>query len=461
MAAVTSRFRQFTAMFSNYPKTQNELSLTDKPAANGNTSQPRAPSQRADTLPTTSHRPTRSDEEDQRRRDGKPKEELNIFASPENKRRPSPEKRMERARRPRRNSESSVMDRPKMTEEERAARERRHKEREERRRKEGRPGRPRKPKGLDVIDKLDVTGIYGPGLFHHDGPFDACNPHRNRRKDRAAPMQAFPVGSANNALGGAGPVNKNVNLDQFHGRGVEAFTDYHDAPETENRWAPRRPEMSDRQISFNPSERVEPVHGEESVGLGTSTFLEGAPASRSAMQRRESEDHGSVPVGLSGGGITRKKSLAQRIRGISQPRPRYGEGRVISPEARYERGSMSPETSPHGPLSAGGTTRLHERNPFFDDYDGAYEKKGTTIKIAEQEKETGRSRADSEAKKGLLSDMGRSRAPSSPTRPLQRSITADSVGEGSSRAPPAGGSGFLSRVKSLRGGRRPRPEIRG
>lgn len=274
-------------------------------------------------------------------------------------------------------------------------------------------------------------------------------------------MQAFPVGSANNALGGAGPVNKNVNLDQFHGRGVEAFTDYHDAPESEARWD-RRPQMNDRQISFDPAARIEPVHGEESVGLGTSTFLEGAPASRSAMQRRESEDQPPMPAGFgAGGGITRKKSLAQRIRGISQPRPRYGEGHVISPEARYERSANSPETSPKGPLSAGGTTRLHERNPFFEDYDGAYEKKGASIKIAEQEKDTGRSRADSDAKKGLLSDFGRDRAPSSPTRPLQRSITADSVGEGASRPTPPVGGGFLSRVKSLKGGRRPRPEVRG
>ncbi|KAI9664083.1 MAG: hypothetical protein M1821_007574 [Bathelium mastoideum] len=448
-------------MFSDYPTTQNGLSLSDKPVTNGNAQAPRLLSQRTETHPTISHRPSRSNEDEQRRREA-PSKELDIFASPEKPGRSSPEKRMmERPRRPRRNSESSAMERPRMTEEERTAREKRYKEREERRRKEGRPGRPRKPKGLDVIDKLDVTGIYGPGLFHHDGPFDACNPHRNRRKDRAAPMQAFPVGSANNALGGAGPVNKNVNLDQFHGRGVEAFTDYHDAPENEARWGPRP--TNDRQISFNPADRIEPVHGEESVGLGTSTFLEGAPASRSAMQRRDSEDQGNIaPMPLSGGGITRKKSLVQRIRGISQPRPRYGEGRVISPEARYERGPTSPETSPRGPLSAGGTTRMHERNPFFDDYEGAYEKKGASIKIAEQDKDTtGRSRADSEAKKGLLSDMGRTRAPSSPTRPLQRSITADSVGEAASKPSLGVGGGFLSRVRSLKGGRRARPEIRG
>ena len=79
------------------------------------------------------------------------------------------------------------MERPKMTEEERAAREKRHREREDRRHKEGRSGRPRKPKGLDVIDKLDVTGIYGPGrklqlsLISCDTLADPCTSLSPRR----------------------------------------------------------------------------------------------------------------------------------------------------------------------------------------------------------------------------------------------------------------------------------------
>ncbi|EIW86783.1 hypothetical protein CONPUDRAFT_79017 [Coniophora puteana RWD-64-598 SS2] len=40
----------------------------------------------------------------------------------------------------------------------------------------------------DVIDRLDFTGV-GP-MFHHDGPFDACAPSRNRHKTRA-PMLAW------------------------------------------------------------------------------------------------------------------------------------------------------------------------------------------------------------------------------------------------------------------------------
>ncbi|EPQ60560.1 hypothetical protein GLOTRDRAFT_32865 [Gloeophyllum trabeum ATCC 11539] len=40
----------------------------------------------------------------------------------------------------------------------------------------------------DVIDRLDFSGV-GP-MFHHDGPFDACAPSRNRHRTKA-PMLAW------------------------------------------------------------------------------------------------------------------------------------------------------------------------------------------------------------------------------------------------------------------------------
>jgi hypothetical protein len=270
-------------------------------------------------------------------------------------------------------------------------------------------------------------------VFHHDGPFDAVNPHRNRKRDTRAPMQAFPANSANNTLGGSGPVNKNIDLERFHGVGAEGFTDYSGTF--------KRPEAG-RAMSFDPTSRVEPVHGEESVGLGTSTFLEGAPASRAAMmQRRESETHEMGP----GGGLGRKKSLAQRIRGMY--RPERPSGAIRSPEARYgdqingnkQTSPTSPPPQPRMAQSAGGPSRAvhkNETNPFDTFYDEAYDKKGASIKVAEQDK--------------ALPTPGRERAPSSPRRVLERRTTADSLDE----PKPAGG--FLNRVKSLKGGRRRR-----
>ncbi|KAI4719979.1 Pal1-domain-containing protein [Aureobasidium sp. EXF-10727] len=399
-----------------------DLSLLDKKPASGAPPAPRSNG--------TQHRPARSQEDESRRRGPAPprgpprpsKENgLDIFASPAKT----------ESRRPRRNSESSMLD---TKEEDRRRRERR-KEREERREKEGRTkdGKSkstRKPQGLDLIDKLDVTGIYGQGLFHHDGPFDACNPHRNRKKDVRAPMQAFPADSANNALGGSGPLNKNIDLDRFHGRGEDAFNDY-----SQSRVQPPAKHVQ----SFNPADRVEQIHTSESVGLGTSTFLEGAPASRKDLQRRESETETSA---FPGGGLTRKKSLAVRLRGLSQNR-----NNVNSPDGNY--GAMSPN-SPGQVQSAGGRTRMagasKESNPFFSDYNDAYEKKGATIRYAEETKGS------------------RARAPSSPHRNgLTRSITADSVPVATNDAPEksSSGGGFLNRMKSLKGGRRARPERRG
>ena len=228
-------------------------------------------------------------------------------------------------------------------------------------------------------------------------------------------MQAFPKDSRNMSLGGSGPNNSKLNLDQIHGTGHEANIDYNKGRLGEALgFDPRRPNP-ERSASFNPLDRVEPVHGEESVGLGTSTFLEGAPASRAAIQRRATEDEFSAELI----GVSRKKSLAQKIRGV-RPAPR-----TISPEPVMK--------SPTSPLGTGKSES--NANPFFRDYDQEYDKKGAQIASAEEK-------------------QGRTRAPSSPRRGglgLERKITAESideVDEGKS------GGGFLSRVKSLKGGPR-------
>lgn len=313
--------------------------------------------------------------------------------------------------------------------EERRRRERRRERDERTRDPKSRSARVRKPHGLDIIDKLDVSGIYGPSMIHHDGPYDAVQPHRNREKDKRAPMHAFPAGSANNALGGSGPVNDKIDLDKIHGRGAEGFSDFGAAANT---WS--RPDLKERSLTFGPKERSDIVHGDESYGLGTSTFLEGAPASRTAIQQRESENQKAA----ADGGLGRKKSIAQRFRGLNQPRRDYGADRprITSPEARYGNGQ-----SPQGPLTTGGSlasNKANERNPFFDSYDDAYEKKGAAIDVAQKE-----------GVASPISPVGRN--------PLARAITADSL-TSPVESKPQGGGGFLNRVKSLKGGRRPRPE---
>lgn len=266
-------------------------------------------------------------------------------------------------------------------------------------------------------------------VFHHDGPFDACNPHRNRKGSRQAPMHAFPEGSLNMNLGGSGPVNKHIDLNQYHGRGQEAHVDFSEAAvvEDESRFGPRP--AGSRNGAFNTTAKVEPLHGNESAGLGTSTFLEGAPASRAAIAQRETENAQQQQAQQ----LSRKKSLAQRIRG--------------SRSNTVGNRTMSPEGGPITPLE---TTRSESNaDPFFRDYDQEYEKKGQQIALAEEQQ-----RAET---------VGRERAPSSPKRgpALERSKTAESTGPAEEGKQEGKASAFLNRVKSLKGGpRRVRPERR-
>jgi hypothetical protein len=378
----------------------------------------------------------------------RPTGELDIFADP------SETPRKLDARRVRRNSESSVVDRkPLDPEEEKKRQERRRRERKHPDR-EGSSSKSKKPdRKLDVIDKLDVTSIYGTGreffnremltilltllVFHHDGPFDACNPHRNRQGSKRAPMQAFPKDSLNNVLGGGGPLNKRPDHATFLGNNnEEAFKDYSKGGVGNNVYEPYnngaiRPSKAAATIE-SATTRVEPIHGEETLGLGTSTFLEGAPASRTAMQRRESET--TYPT--EGGGLSRTKSLAQKIRGINNRRDYGPSGRVASPDG---------VVSPGAPALTPGGSKVTEANPFFNEFSKGDDSKKESITFVEPERQPGRARAPSSPKRGF-------------GERLERRVTSDGSSGADAPAKPSGG-GFLSRVKSLKGGpRKPRSD---
>lgn len=196
-ASMASKFRVFVGLFTNYPSLQHRLTLVET----GDSDTPmRAPQeqqqQRAGTHPNPTHRPSRSDLDEQRRAGSRrgpqvrrpgPSEELDIFASPDRK----------GSTRTRRNSESSVLEKSSLTEEERKRRERRHRERDARSREKGRDSskardssrasrdgkttkssstRVKKPRGMDLIDQLDQTGIYGAGckLRSFSPKFPSC-----------------------------------------------------------------------------------------------------------------------------------------------------------------------------------------------------------------------------------------------------------------------------------------------
>ena len=230
-------------------------------------------------------------------------------------------------------------------------------------------------------------------------------------------MQAFPKDSLNNSLGGAGPLNAQADHSVIMGyANDEAFRDFAGSAKNKNGYS-YPPTQSGEAPIFNPIQRVDMVHGDESVGLGTSTFLEGAPAAKTAITRHREEQAREVMEG----GLQRKKSLAQRIR-------RVGGGRETrDPNAAYR----SPETSSAGT----------ESNPFFAEYG-----KGEDLINA-----SGRDGALSPSSPPAGARRGSHGAP------LERRATTDATTtlaeEGTGGSKP---TGFIGRMKSLKGGRRPK-----
>ena len=254
-------------------------------------------------------------------------------------------------------------------------------------------------------------------VFHHDGPFDALNPHRNRQGSRRAPMQAFPEGSLNNTIGGPGPLNSRPDHSNLFGHGdEEAFSEWSSSGKDRNGEYSSKTEVP----VFDPLSRGTVLHGDESLGLGTSTFLEGTPAARSAIEEREKERQAQ----LMNEGLQRKKSLAHRIRNI--------KGGNREPTRFGSSDSYVRKQSESGPSG---------NNPFFNsEYRGGDE--GFSVRKAE---------APGSPKGGNIGVA------------LERRATADgTVTAGSEETarpipppPPSKPTGLLGRMKSLKGRRKP------
>ena len=195
-----------------------------------------------------------------------------------------------------------------------------------------------KPKNLDTIDKLDVTGFYGGAKFHHDGPFDACTPHRNRDKSRA-PVLAFPPDGPNNSIKGMAPMNSTENqYDLMFGVGDDEplYTtkiSHQGSSSQQNRsrssgnpdyYTGKTPygnglivkkatqstirlnELNNNPTTtrFDVNTKSTPVHGDTTLGLGSSTFLDGAPASTAAQKKAFAKEKEKTQLG-------RKKSILE------------------------------------------------------------------------------------------------------------------------------------------------------
>jgi hypothetical protein len=241
-------------------------------------------------------------------------------------------------------------------------------------------------------------------------------------------MQAFPEGSLNNTIGGAGPLNARPNHATFLGQqDDEAFKEWSQGGRDKS-----AAERKDLPPVFDPLSRGHILHGDESLGLGTSTFLEGTPAARTAIQKREEERAAEVV----NEGLQRKKSLAHRVRNIGRGgRDFQNPGRMPNAEAMPIPHRRSPSQT--GPASAS----FSERNPFFNEYG------------------SGKGGEDDFTAVGRTDTNGSKASPASPRSGpgLERRSTTD--GTGVEEAQPKA-TGILGRMKSLKG-RRQRPNPSG
>ncbi|AMD19252.1 HBR351Cp [Eremothecium sinecaudum] len=164
------------------------------------------------------------------------------------------------------------------------------------------------PENVDTIDKLDVTGLFG-GAFHHDGPFDACTPHRNQNK-KVAPVLAFPKDGPNSTL--TGVTTAPSARGQVFGIEVDDDSYLYHSIKTSKIAGSSASTLSDgipkqNVTQFDAKNKADLVHGPTTQGLGSTTFLDGAPAAPAAIE--DMNKHST---------IGRKKSLNQRLtKGIS------------------------------------------------------------------------------------------------------------------------------------------------
>lgn len=244
-------------------------------------------------------------------------------------------------------------------------------------------------------------------------------------------MQAFPKDSLNNSIGGSGPLNKRPDHKTFMGQGEdEAFREF-----SNNHQPPSSGKIAPIGV-FDPLQRGTALHGDQSLGLGTSTFLEGTPAARTTIQRREAERAQDIQDNP----LQRKKSLAQRFRSINR-----------GPREPHPTRAFSTDS---GPASAGATTGRYnnDTNPF-DEFDP---KKGEDI-ITVRRKNSAAPASPPSPPRGLGLERRSTTDGTTATASADTSNPTTTVISSGGEEPQPKPSGLLARVKSLKGPRRPAP----
>lgn len=246
-------------------------------------------------------------------------------------------------------------------------------------------------------------------------------------------MQAFPKDSLNNSIGGSGPLNARPDHRTFLGHGEEeAFRDF-----SKNHVS--SPSNKTSASVFDPLQRGTALHGDQTLGLGTSTFLEGTPAARTTIQRREAER----AVDSQDNSLQRKKSLAQRFRSINRGPREPPPTRAFSSD-----NGLAPTGAPTG--------RYHAETNSFDEFD---RERGESITTSRRKNSAVLTSPPSPPRGLGLERRSTTDGTTAATSPCDENhnptAAATSSGSGGDSQPKT--AGLLARVKSLKGSRRPAP----
>jgi len=175
----------------------------------------------------------------------------------------------------------------------------------------------------DVIDRLDFSGV-GP-MFHHDGPFDACAPSRNRNYTRA-PMAAWSVApdgtSIHNPEVKAQPIVKTYMTEPTPRKNVDAIAEawgIHE-PEPFEDFSAGGGHSNDYRQHYSPSTTISKKsnHDDSQQSARRQPTRKTSVPPPQPIFVPEPEEDISIPVspvsGSPGAGMKRSRSLMHRIR---------------------------------------------------------------------------------------------------------------------------------------------------
>ncbi|KAG0654614.1 hypothetical protein C6P45_003341 [Maudiozyma exigua] len=147
---------------------------------------------------------------------------------------------------------------------------------------------------MDVIDKLDQSGFPG-SSFHHDGPFDVISPKRNSKDNKNAPILAFPNDKDE-------PI-KSIPKSRYSKREEKFDIDILDDIFGTNDVDDDDSFMTESDINPDNSDGdildTRAIHGRYTDGLGTSTFLDGAGASKRRLQTQRTNPSSELLIDFS------------------------------------------------------------------------------------------------------------------------------------------------------------------